>query len=511
MSKKDTPKKDVFQFRNVQREMPARIPLQLRRDGDWGELYGRFGEAEAQHQAGRCLDCGNPYCSWKCPLHNIIPRWLELAREGRVFEAADLCHETNPLPEICGRVCPQDRLCEGSCTLNDGFGAVTIGAVEKYIVDRALAEGWRPGLDKVQRSGRRVAVVGAGPAGLACADRLARAGIDAVVFDRYEAVGGLLQFGIPSFKLDKSIVALRREVLEGMGVQFRLGVEVGRDVSLDQLLADFDAVFLGLGSYRYTDGGLPGQDLKGVLPALPFLVQNGRVVHTVTHHDEGVDPTVHSRPIAGWEDRIDLPDLTGKRVVVLGGGDTGMDCVRSAIRLGAAQVTCAYRRDEANMPGSAREVANAREEGVTFLFNRQPLALLGDGHVTGVRVAETTLGAPDANGRRNAVIVEGSETVLDADVVIIAFGFQAEAPEWLARHGVSLAGNGRILTSGEHGAFAYQTAHPRLFAGGDCVRGADLVVTATFEGREAAAGIARYLASQPVSESVSASKVDAAA
>jgi glutamate synthase (NADPH/NADH) small chain len=239
-----------------------------------------------------------------------------------------------------------------------------------------------------------VAVIGAGPAGLACADRLARAGIAAVVYDRYEQIGGLLQFGIPSFKLDKDVIHRRRQVLEGMGVQFRLGVEIGRDLSVQQLLDSHDAVFIGTGAYRYTDGGLVGQDLKGVLPALPFLVQNGRIM-------VGTDDTT-GRPIAGWEDQVELPDLRGKRVVVLGGGDTGMDCVRSAVRLGAAQVSCVYRRDEASMPGSAREVANARDEGVRFLFQRAPLSLLDDdaGNVRAVRVAETRLGEPDARGRR---------------------------------------------------------------------------------------------------------------
>ena len=353
-------RKQVFQFVELPRQMPQRIPLELRTNGDWGEMYGKFALPEAQHQAGRCLDCGNPYCSWKCPVHNAIPQWLQLVQENRIDEAAALCHTTNPLPEMCGRVCPQDRLCEGSCTLEDGFGAVTIGAVEKYIVDAALEKGWRPDLSNVVATGKRVAVIGAGPAGLACADVLARNGIQAVVFDRYEQIGGLMQFGIPSFKLEKSIIARRREVLEGMGVEFRLGVEIGKDLGIEELLADYDAVFLGTGAYRYTDGGLPGQDLKNVLPALPFLVQNGRIV-------SGNDPW--GRPIAGWEDTMALPDMAGKRVVVLGGGDTGMDCVRSAIRLGAAKVTCAYRRDEANMPGSAREVANAREEGVRFLFN----------------------------------------------------------------------------------------------------------------------------------------------
>lgn len=478
-------KKQVFQFLDVPREMPRKVPLQLRTDGDWNELYGKFGQPEAAYQSGRCLDCGNPYCEAKCPVHNYIPNWLQLVEEGRILEAAALCHETNPLPEMCGRVCPQDRLCEGTCTLNAGFGAVTIGAVEKYIVDTAFEQGWRPDLSKVVPTGRHVAIVGAGPAGLACADRLLRAGIAATVFDRYEQIGGLLQFGIPSFKLDKSVIATRREVLEDMGVRFRLGVEIGRDIALGTLLNDYDAVFLGLGAYRYTDGGLAGQDLAGVLPALPFLVQNGRIV-------TGREP--QGRPIAGWEDRLDLPDLAGKRVVVLGGGDTGMDCVRSAVRLGAASVTCAYRRDEANMPGSAREVANAREEGVRFLFNRQPLAIeSADGRqASGVRVVETRLGEPDANGRRSAVAIAGSESVIEADVVIIAFGFSPRLPDWLANAGVQARESGRIIAGGGE-RLPYQTAHPRLFAGGDCVRGADLVVTAVQEGRDAAVAIARML------------------
>ena len=492
--------KTPFEFLQRARAMPERIALELRRDGDWRELYGVFDAAEARHQAGRCLDCGIAYCAHGCPLGNRIPQWLELAREGRLHEAAALCHETNPLPEVCGRVCPQDRLCEGACTLHDGgFGAVSIGAMEKYIVDTALAQGWRPDLSKAPATGRRVAVVGAGPAGLSCADRLARAGVQAVVFDRYEQIGGLLHFGIPTFKLDKSVLALRREVLEGMGVQFRLGVEVGVDVTLDALLDEFDALFLGLGTYRYTDGGLPGQDLAGVLPALPFLVHNGRIV---VGGDAGA-----SRPVAGWESEVALPDLHGKRVVVLGGGDTGMDCVRSAVRLGAARVSCVYRRDEANMPGSAREVANAREEGVEFLFNRQPLALVGDGGddgdgaVAAVRVVETRATEADARGRIGVENVPGSEADLPADVVIIAFGFQPDPPDWLRAQGVGLEPNGRIQVqrAGRHAAddaLAYRTAHPRIFAGGDAVRGADLVVTAAYEGREAAASIVRSLQSE---------------
>jgi glutamate synthase (NADPH/NADH) small chain len=492
-------KKRAFQFLESPREMPRKIPLLLRTGGgDWNELYGHFDPDNAAHQAGRCLDCGNPYCSHGCPVHNYIPQWLRLVEEGRITEAAELCHETNPLPEMCGRVCPQDRLCEGACTLEDGFGAVTIGAVEKYITDTAFAQGWRPDLSKVVATGKRVAVIGAGPAGLACADRLVRMGIAATVFDRYEQIGGLLQFGIPSFKLDKSVIATRRSVLEGMGVEFRLGVEIGVDVMLDELLRDFDAVFLGLGAYRYTDGGLPGQDLPGVLPALPFLVHNGRIV-------TGMDP--QGRAIAGWEDDVELPDLHGRRVVVLGGGDTGMDCVRSAIRLGAGSVTCVYRRDEASMPGSAREVANAREEGVVFLFNRQPLAIESDdeGQARAVRVVETELGEPDARGRRVAVPIAGSESAINADIVIIAFGFSPEPPAWLRTSGVEVEGNGRLrVGTGAGAALPYQTANPKLFAGGDAVRGADLVVTAVQEGRDAAASIAQMIGARRVNSALDA-------
>ncbi len=349
---------NTFQFLDLPRRMPQELPVPVRLIG-WQEIYGQFGAKEAADQAGRCLDCGNPYCEWKCPVHNYIPNWLKLVEEGRLFEAATLAHETNPLPEICGRVCPQDRLCEGDCTLNDGFGAVTIGAVEKYIVDEAFRMGWRPDLSGVTASGRRVAIIGAGPAGLAAADRLVRRGIEAVVFDRYEEIGGLLTFGIPPFKLEKEVVATRRAVLEAMGVRFRLSTEVGRDVAFDALLAEFDAVFVATGAYTFVDGRLPGQDLPGVMPALPFLIANARRLLGSSRDD---DPCLQ---------------LRGKRVAVVGGGDTAMDCVRTATRLGADSVHCVYRRDEASMPGSRREVKNARDEGVQFLFNRQPLAIEG--------------------------------------------------------------------------------------------------------------------------------------
>lgn len=460
-------------FIEFPRALPREVPVALRVLG-WGEIYAGFDSGQGEEQAGRCIDCGNPYCEWKCPVHNYIPNWLKLAKEGRVFEAATLMHETNPLPEICGRVCPQDRLCEGDCTLNEGFGAVTIGAIEKNIVDLAFQQGWRPDLSKVKPTGRHVAVIGAGPAGLSVADRLVRSGVAATVFDRYEEIGGLLTFGIPPFKLDKTIVRLRRRIFEEMGIEFRLGVDVGRDIAFDVLLDRYDAVFIGTGAYREVPASLPGDRLPGVLPALPFLVANARRL---------LDETSTPHPQL---------DLRGKRVVVLGGGDTGMDCNRTSIRLGAASVTCVYRRDEANMPGSRREVKNAREEGVRFLFNRQPLAVLGEDRVTGLRVVETRLVAA-GKGRAHPEHVDGSEETLDADVVIVAFGFRPSPPDWCVSANIERDASGRIVVGGV-GRMAFQTTNPRVFAGGDNVRGADLVVRAVHDGREAAASIVRQFA-----------------
>jgi glutamate synthase (NADPH/NADH) small chain len=424
-----------LQFLEIPRRDPDKQAAEERVQ-HFGEIYESYDGADAAQQAGRCIACGNPYCEWKCPVHNYIPNWLALIEQGKLFEAAELSHQTNSLPEICGRVCPQDRLCEGACTLNDGIGAVSIGNIERYITDEAVKQGWRPDMSNVVDTGKRVAIVGAGPAGLAAADILAREGIRSVVYDAYPEIGGLLTFGIPPFKLEKSIVRKRRELLEGMGVEFVLNTRIGEDKAFQELVDSFDAVFLGMGTYTSVRGGFPGEDLEGVHEALPYLVSNA-------NRDLGI------------EDTLEHVDLSGKHVVVLGGGDTGMDCNRTAIRQGAASVSCAYRRDEENMPGSRREVANSKEEGVNFLFNRQPLEIIGTDSVEGVKVIETQLGEPGADGRRRP------ETV-----------------------------SVRVATLGE---LPYQTTNPKVFAGGDMVRGSDLVVTAVFEGREAAKGISKYL------------------
>ena len=466
---------NLYQFIEVDRVDPPSRRIEERRAG-FEEIYEEFRPSQMKMQADRCLECGNPYCEWKCPVHNYIPDWLKLANEGRIEEAAELCHQTNSLPEVCGRVCPQDRLCEGACTLNPEFGAVTIGAVEKHIVDTAFARGWRPDMSQVVKLDKKVAVVGAGPAGLACADVLVRNGISPVVFDRHPEIGGLLTFGIPPFKLDKKVLQLRREIFTGMGIEFRLGVEIGADQPFERLLAEYDAIFLGMGTYTNVRGGFAGEELQGVYDALPYLIAN-------TDRLMG-----YGRP--GYP----FIDLAGRRVVVLGGGDTAMDCVRTAIRQGATEVSCAYRRDEENMPGSRREVKNARDEGVRFLFNLQPLALqsTGDGRVSGVEVVTTRLGEPDAAGRRRPEPVVGSQQVLPADAVIMAFGFQPSPPEWLKEQGVALTDRGLIMAP-EQGNFPYQTTNTKVFAGGDSVRGSDLVVTAIAEGRKAAASILAYL------------------
>jgi glutamate synthase (NADPH/NADH) small chain len=402
-------------------------------------------------------------------VHNYIPTWLDLIRDGKIIEAAEMSHKTNSLPEICGRICPQDRLCEGACTLEDGFGAVTIGSIEKYITDEAFRLGWKPDMSEVIKTDKTVAIIGAGPAGLACADILTRNGVKAKIYDKYSRIGGLLTFGIPPFKLDKNIVEKRKEILEGMGVEFILNTEVGKDVDFEEIHNSHDAVFLGMGTYKPMKGNFKGENLEGVHEALPFLISN-------INNELKID--------------TDVISMQEKKVVVLGGGDTAMDCNRTSIRQGAESVKCVYRRDEANMPGSKKEVKNAKEEGVEFMFNYQPIEIIGDKKVEGIKVVETKLGPPDAMGRQNPIVLKNSEKIIPADTVIIAFGFQPSPAEWFKNYNIETKDNGLLKVDNE---YSYQTTNDKIFAGGDMTRGSDLVVTAVFEGREAAENILDFL------------------
>ena len=462
-----------FQFLEVGRFDPQKKSLEERKIS-FVEIYGEYNQTEVSNQAHRCLDCGNPYCEWKCPVHNYIPDWLKLVNEGNIIEAAELCHQTNSLPEMCGRVCPQDRLCEGACTLNDGFGAVTIGSTEKYITDKAFEMGWKPDMSYRTWTDKKVAIVGAGPAGIACADVLTRSGVKSHVYDKYEEIGGLLTFGIPEFKLEKKVVKKRRDILEGMGVEFFLGKEIGKDIQFKKLYENYDAVFLGMGTYTSLEGGFKGEKLPNVFKALDYLISST------------------NRLLKIEQDKEKFINLKGKNVIVLGGGDTAMDCNRTAVRQGAKSVKCLYRRDEKNMPGSKREVTNAKEEGVEFEFNIQPIEIIGDGKVEGIKVVRTELGEPDQNGRRVPIPIPGSELIIEADAVIIAFGFRASPADWFKDFNINTQNNGLVLAAEEQ-QYKFQTSNNKIFSGGDMVRGSDLVVTAIWEGREAAKSIIEYV------------------
>ena len=462
-----------FQFLEVGRFDPTKKSIEERKIS-FVEIYNEYNQVEASNQAHRCLDCGNPYCEWKCPVHNYIPDWLKLVNEGNIIEAAELCHSTNSLPEVCGRVCPQDRLCEGACTLNDGFGAVTIGSTEKYITEKAFEMGWKPDMSYRTWTSKKVAIVGSGPAGIACADILTRSGIHSHVYDKNQEIGGLLTFGIPEFKLEKKVVRRRRKILEEMGVEFFLGKEIGKDIPFQKLYEDYDAVFLAMGTYTSLEGGFEGEKLPGVFKAIDYLISN-------------------TNNLLNIEDKTNnFIDLKNKDVIVLGGGDTAMDCNRTAIRQGAKSVTCLYRRDEQNMPGSKREVQNAREEGVDFKFNIQPIDIVGSEKVEGVKIVNTHLGEPDQNGRRVPVPVPGSERIYKADAVIVAFGFRASPADWFKDFEIETDKSGLVLAE-EIQAFSFQTSNEKIFSGGDMVRGSDLVVTAIWEGREAAKSIIKYV------------------
>jgi glutamate synthase (NADPH/NADH) small chain len=470
---------NMFQFVTVPQRQPHKRVIEERR-ADFDEIYQDFATAQAAEQSARCSQCGVPFCSIHCPLSNNIPDWLKLTAEGRLEEAYEVSSATNNFPEICGRICPQDRLCEGNCVIEKGFDSVTIGAVERFITDHAWTQGWvKPVRPHVERE-TSVGIIGAGPGGLACAEQLRKRGHQVHVYDRHDRVGGLLIYGIPGFKLEKDIVLRRHALLAESGIQFHTDQAVGTEtgpatIGFADLRARHDALLIATGVYKPRDIGGPGAGLGGIVPALDYLIASNRT---------GLGDIVP-------EFENGLLNADGKRVVVIGGGDTAMDCVRTAVRQGAASVKCLYRRDRGNMPGSAREVKNAEEEGVEFVWLAQPEAFLGGETVTGVRACRMRLGLPDASGRQSVDRVEHSEFTLDADLVIKALGFDPEAlptawgePEL----GISRWGTLKV----DHRTF--ETSLPGVFAAGDIVRGASLVVWAIRDGRDAARSIDTYLA-----------------
>ena len=465
----------MLKFVNLSRAMPEKRAVEARAQ-DFHEIYADFIDAKASEQASRCSQCGVPFCQTHCPLHNNIPDWLRMTADGRLREAYDLAQATSAMPEVCGRICPQDRLCEGNCVIEQsGHGTVTIGAVERYITDKAWEEGWVQPLRAGPDRGQSVGIIGAGPAGLAAADLLRSRGYGVTVYDRHDRAGGLLIYGIPNFKLEKEVVERRTKRLAEGGVEFRLGFEVGRDASLEQLRERHDAILIATGVYKARELSAPGVGSQGVVAALDYLIASNRT---------GLGDEVEDFASGAL-------NAAGKNVVVVGGGDTAMDCVRTAVRQGAAAVTCLYRRDRINMPGSMREVANAEEEGVVFEWLAAPRSVLGEATgVAGVRAARMRLGAPDPSGRHAPEEVPGADFDLPADLVIKALGFDPEdlptmfgAPELKVSRWGSLRVDFRNLMTSLDG----------VFAAGDIVRGASLVVWALRDGRDAADAIESYL------------------
>lgn len=464
----------MLKFVTVAKETPEKRPPNLRAQ-DFHEIYREYAAEKAAEQAGRCSQCGVPYCQSHCPLHNNIPDWLRLTAEGRLQEAYELSQETNTFPEICGRICPQDRLCEGNCVIESaGHGTVTIGAVEKYITDTAWENGWVKPIRPMAERSESVGIIGAGPGGLAAADVLRRRGYQVTIYDRYDRAGGLMTYGIPSFKLEKPVVMQRIEQLESADVQFVMNCTIGVDLSFDAIRGQHDAVLIATGVYKARDIEAPGVGAAGIVKALDYLTASNRKSFgdDVPDYDTG------------------MLNASGKRVVVIGGGDTAMDCVRTAIRQGALSVKCLYRRDRANMPGSQREVQNAEEEGVEFVWLTAPKGFTGGAAVEGVMVQKMRLGEPDATGRQMPQVIDGADYVEPADLVIQALGFEPEAIQTLwGAPDLAVTRWGTIKADFR----THATNLPGVYAAGDIVRGASLVVWAIRDGREAAEAIMHYL------------------
>jgi glutamate synthase (NADPH/NADH) small chain len=508
---------DNYHFLNSTRKDPLKASAE-ERINNFNEIYSNFNTETSVDQASRCIDCGVPYCKWSCPVVNHIPEWLKLIAKGEIIKAAELSNETNSLPEICGRVCPQDRLCEGACTLNSGYGAVSIGNIEKYISDTAFAQGWQPKKSSIWHKDKLVSIIGAGPAGLAAADFLTRSGIPVKVYDKYPEIGGLLTYGIPNFKLEKDIVLRRKKILENQGVEFILNTEIGNTIDFKEIEANSSAVFLGLGTYKALTGSLNIKQGSAVYMALEYLIDRINNIFNfgvnAEENDENAEIEDSAQPrnrtaakrtssrlrrtndrenaeIEAWQQSC-IPSLKNKDVVILGGGDTAMDCCRTAIREGAKSVKCLYRRDFQNIPGSRREIENAIEEGVEFIWNTQALDISESDHGLSLKTVETELKKEFNSKRLVPVLKTGSEKTLKADAVIIAYGFNPSPATWLKENSIDTDDSGKVLVS-KNAENIMQTSNPKVFAGGDMVRGSDLVVTAIFEGRTAAESIKRYI------------------
>ena len=464
----------MLKFVNIDQQTPFKRKVKKRVD-DFNEIYDEFIFNKAKEQSSRCSQCGVPFCQVHCPLHNNIPDWLKLTAEGRIKEASDLAHSTNNMPEICGRICPQDRLCEGNCVIEQsGHGTVTIGSVEKYITDTAWEKNWIKPIKILKEQEESIGIIGAGPAGLACAEELRKVGYKVTIYDRYDRAGGLLIYGIPNFKLEKYVVERRTNLLKKSGIKFQLNTEIGKNISLDELKNKHDAILISTGVYKPREIDLPGHDLKNIFPAMDFLTASNRkgLGDNVKNFDNGI------------------LNSENKNIVVIGGGDTAMDCVRTAVRQNAKSVKCLYRRDRENMPGSAREVNNAEEEGIEFIWLSSPKKYIGSEKVSSVLVEKMRLDKADSSGRKKPIPVPNSDFEIKADLVIKALGFDPENLPTLF--------NDKNLTVSDWGTIkinlkTMETSIPGIFAAGDIVRGASLVVWAIRDGRDAAIEIQKYL------------------